>query len=110
MQDQEPAPDAILSRPECAWITRDLEQKAFGHAIATVVPEHIQEVRGRRLGWIEKAFPTGLGDLNRQVRPFVEQIVPIPQRLPLLAVVEAEGTDDQRHDLTVPVRRQGSRF
>lgn len=45
---------AILARPECGWITRALEQKAQGHAIAQVVPEHIKEVRGRRLAWIEK--------------------------------------------------------
>jgi SNF2 family DNA or RNA helicase len=50
----EPAVPEILARPECAWITRDLEQKAQGYAIAHVVPEHLQEVRGRRLEWIEK--------------------------------------------------------
>lgn len=37
-----------------AWITRELESRAQGHAIATVVPEHVNEVRQRRLGWIEK--------------------------------------------------------
>jgi hypothetical protein len=31
-----------------------LEQKAQSHAIASVVPEHIKEVRDRRLAWIEK--------------------------------------------------------
>lgn len=46
--------DQLLARPECAWITRDLEQKALGHAIAHVVPGHLKEVRDRRLGWIEK--------------------------------------------------------
>ena len=45
----------LLARPECAWITRDLEKTALGHAIQTVVPEHVDEVRGRRLAWIEKA-------------------------------------------------------
>ena len=46
--------DRLLSHPACAWITRDLEQKAVAHAIAQVVPQHLQEVRGRRLGWIDK--------------------------------------------------------
>ena len=41
----EPGVDAILARPECAWISRELEQKAQGHAIAHVVPEHLEEVR-----------------------------------------------------------------
>ena len=37
--------EAILDRPECAWIDRELEQKAQGYAIAHVVPEHLAEVR-----------------------------------------------------------------
>jgi len=50
----EPALADILSRPECTWITRALERQALGHAIAHVVPEHVSEVRTRRLHWIEK--------------------------------------------------------
>ena len=50
----EPDVDAFLARPECAWITRELEQRAMDHAIAEVVPEHVAEVRDRRLAWIEK--------------------------------------------------------
>src|SRR5207237_1855762 len=33
--------DRLLSHPACAWITRDLEQKAVAHAIAQVVPQHL---------------------------------------------------------------------
>ena len=47
LAEGEPGVDAILDRPECAWITRELEQKAQGYAIAHVVPEHLAEVRGR---------------------------------------------------------------
>ena len=50
----EPSVDEILGRPECAWICREVEQKAQSYAVAHVVPEHIQEVRDRRLAWIEK--------------------------------------------------------
>ncbi len=50
----EPDVATILARPECGWITRDLEQKAQGHAIGNVVPEHLQEVRSRRVEWIDK--------------------------------------------------------
>jgi hypothetical protein len=50
----EPTASVVLGRPECAWITRELEQQAQGHAIARVVPEHLQEVRTRRLEWIDK--------------------------------------------------------
>ncbi len=50
----EPAIAAILERPECSWITRELEQRALAHAVATLVPEHLGELRARRAQWIEK--------------------------------------------------------
>jgi hypothetical protein len=55
LQADEPGPDVLLARPECAWITRDFEQKALAYAIAHVVPEHLKEVRDRRSAWIQKA-------------------------------------------------------
>jgi hypothetical protein len=45
----EPAVQEILDRPECTWIQGGLEQKAQTHAIAVVVPEHLAEVRDRKL-------------------------------------------------------------
>jgi SNF2 family DNA or RNA helicase len=45
----EPTPEAILSRPECAWIDREIERKAQVHAVTTIVPEHLAEVREERL-------------------------------------------------------------
>jgi len=58
LAEGEPSVADLLARPECAWIARapgqSIEQKAQAHAIAQVVPEHINEVRGRRLRWIEK--------------------------------------------------------
>jgi superfamily II DNA or RNA helicase len=50
----EPSPDALLARPESAWITRELEQQVLGHAVTQVVPEHVAEVRSRKLALIEK--------------------------------------------------------
>lgn len=50
----EPDVATILARPECGWITRELEQKAQGHAIANVVPKHLQDVRSQRVEWIDK--------------------------------------------------------
>jgi superfamily II DNA or RNA helicase len=49
--------DRLLAHPACAWITRDLEQQAVAHAIAQVVPKHLQEVRGRRLGGSSRPEP-----------------------------------------------------
>src|SRR5271166_3270835 len=50
----EPSIEQIIARPECQWITRDLEQKAQAHAIANVVPEHLAEVRNPRIELIAK--------------------------------------------------------
>jgi len=50
----EPGVDALLARPECIWITRELEGQAQSYAIAQVVPEHLKEVRESRLALIAK--------------------------------------------------------
>ncbi|MGH7862901.1 MAG: helicase-related protein, partial [Candidatus Dormibacteraceae bacterium] len=50
----EPDVEAILARPECDWIGRELEQKAQAHAILRVVPEHLGEVRARKLELLGK--------------------------------------------------------
>lgn len=54
LADGEPGIEALLDRSECAWITRDLEQRAQAHAIASVVPEHLADVRSRKLDLIAK--------------------------------------------------------
>jgi hypothetical protein len=46
--------DAFLARPECVWVTRELEQKVSGYAIAEVVPEHLAEVRDAKLRLLAK--------------------------------------------------------
>ena len=67
LQDDEPKVDALFSRPEFSWITRDLEQKALGHAISEVVPEHLKEVRDRRYAWIEKARAAVKDRLTKEI-------------------------------------------
>jgi superfamily II DNA or RNA helicase len=54
LSEGEPAAATLLARPEFQWIDRDVERAALHHAIASVVPEHLEEVRSLRLGWIEK--------------------------------------------------------
>lgn len=54
LEADEPTAEAILARPEAAWISKELEHKAQEHAIATVVPEHLEEVRSRKLELIAK--------------------------------------------------------
>ncbi|HMO57944.1 MAG TPA: helicase-related protein [Roseiflexaceae bacterium] len=67
LDDGELDVDALLARPECAWITRDLEQQALGHAIAQIVPGHLQEVRGRRLHLIEKTRAAVKDRLTKEI-------------------------------------------
>jgi hypothetical protein len=59
--------DRLLAHPACAWITRDLEQKAVAHAIVQVVPKHLQEVRGPRLGWIDKTRAAVKDRLTKEI-------------------------------------------
>jgi hypothetical protein len=63
----EPGVEAFLDRPECAWITRELEQKAQGYAIAQVVPEHLAEVRGPRIALIEKTEAAVKDRLTKEI-------------------------------------------
>jgi superfamily II DNA or RNA helicase len=67
LQQEEPSVQSILDRPESKWITRELEQKAQGHAVAHVVPEHLKEVRDRRLAWIEKTRAAVKDRLTKEI-------------------------------------------
>src|SRR5438552_7662862 len=67
LTSDEPGVDAFLARPECAWITRDLEQQAQGHAIAHVVPEHLAEVRTRKLELIAKTEAAVKDRLTKEI-------------------------------------------
>lgn len=59
--------ERLLAHPACTWITRDLEQQAVAHAIAQVVPLHLQEVRARRLGWIDKTRAAVQDRLTKEI-------------------------------------------
>jgi superfamily II DNA or RNA helicase len=67
LANHEPDAAALLALPEAAWITRELESRAQGHAIAHVVPEHITEVRERRQGWIEKTCAAVKDRLTKEI-------------------------------------------
>jgi hypothetical protein len=63
----EPSLNAILDRPECAWIDRELEHTALAHAVAQVVPEHLEEVRGPRLKLISKTEAAVKERLSKEI-------------------------------------------
>ena len=47
--------EVITTEPESGgFAVEHIEQSAQGYAVAQVVPEHVAEVRGRRLTWIDK--------------------------------------------------------
>ena len=54
LAQDEPGTEAILARPECGWINRELERVAEGYAITHVVPDHLREVQSRKLELVEK--------------------------------------------------------
>jgi hypothetical protein len=57
----------ILARPEAAWISRELEAKAQAHAIATIVPAHIADVRGRTIERIDKTEAAVKDRLTKEI-------------------------------------------
>lgn len=63
----EPDAAAVLDLPECSWITRQLEDRARTHAIGTVVPEHLAEVRGRRLDLIARTEAAVKDRLTKEI-------------------------------------------
>jgi len=63
----EPGVEEILSRAECAWITRDLGQKAQSHAVVHVIPEHLAEVRNPKLVLIAKTEAAVKDRLTKEI-------------------------------------------
>ncbi len=54
LEEGEPAASEILQRPECIWLTRDIEKRVQSHAISNVIPSHVREVSNPRLDLIAK--------------------------------------------------------
>jgi len=54
LHEHEPTVEAFLARPEAAWLGDDLERRAFAYAIENVVPEHVAEIRERKLALLDK--------------------------------------------------------
>jgi len=67
LQADEPGIDTLMARPECAWITRELEQRVLGHAVAAVVPQHLAEVRGRKLELIARTEAAVKDRLTKEI-------------------------------------------
>ena len=59
--------DALLGRPEAAWIGKALEAKAVRYAVARVVPEHLSEVRERRVELLRKTEAAVKDRLTKEI-------------------------------------------
>ena len=67
LQAGEPDLSSLLDRPECQWITKALEQRAMGYAIAEVVPEHLAEIKGQKLELISKTQAAVKDRLTKEI-------------------------------------------
>lgn len=67
LQEGEPDLSSLLDRPECQWITKALEQRAMGYAIAEVVPEHLAEIKGQKLELISKTQAAVKDRLTKEI-------------------------------------------
>jgi SNF2 family DNA or RNA helicase len=67
LRSDEPGVEELLSRAECGFISRSLEEQALSHAIGSVVPDHLAEVRGRRLEWVEKTRAAVKDRLTKEI-------------------------------------------
>ncbi|MBK9086001.1 MAG: DUF3883 domain-containing protein [Sterolibacteriaceae bacterium] len=67
LKDDEPAIDALLGRPQCQWIGREIEPKAQAYAITHVVPEHLHEVKAGKLELIAKTEAAVKDRLTKEV-------------------------------------------
>lgn len=63
----EPTAEELLELPACSWITAEVEQRALGHAVSTVVPEHLAEVRAPRLEAIGKVRAAVKDRLTKEI-------------------------------------------
>ena len=67
LAQDEPSVEAILERPECAWINREMEQQAQAYAVAQVVPEHLAQVRDPKLALIAKTEAAVKDRLTKEI-------------------------------------------
>jgi len=68
LSGSEPSVQEILARPECSWITKDLEQSIRMYAVTTAGQEHLAEVQANRLALLTKTEHEVKERLSREIR------------------------------------------
>lgn len=54
LREDEGVVEDLLGHESLTWLISDVERRALDHALLTVVPDHLNEVRSERHGWITK--------------------------------------------------------
>ncbi|MFM8387470.1 MAG: helicase-related protein [Planctomycetia bacterium] len=67
LAEGEPGTAELLARPECAWIAGGIEPAAQAHAIEHIVPEHLKDVRERRVASVEKTRAAVKDRLTKEI-------------------------------------------
>lgn len=67
LKEDELGLEQILDQQECQWISKELENKAQGYAISQVVPEHLNEVKTRKLEIISKTQAAVKDRLTKEI-------------------------------------------
>jgi hypothetical protein len=67
LAEGEPDLETLLKRPEFNWIGRELEKTALEYAIEHVVPEHLAEVRTRKLALLGKTEAAVKDRLTKEI-------------------------------------------
>ena len=62
-----PGHEAVLARPECAWIGADLEQTAQQYAVVNVAPDHVDEIRKAKQPLLDKTREAVQDRLTKEI-------------------------------------------
>lgn len=65
---EDPSVEALLEHETAGWITKELEAVAKGHAIQTLVVDHMSEVKARRLAWVGKTRGAVQSRLTKEIQ------------------------------------------
>ena len=63
----EPDAAGILARPECGWVNGEIEANALEFAVAHTVPNHVREVRSRKLDLLSKTEAAVKDRLTKEI-------------------------------------------
>ena len=67
LKEGEPTIESVLNRPECEWITHEIEQKAQNYAVEKVVPKHLDDIKGPKLKLIQKTEAAVKDRLTKEI-------------------------------------------